>query len=102
MDPWLSPSGAFDSAWFQYPCNHHLAAVVQKKLKNRSKDRYLYISHEHKDHFDLEFLNSLAVRDFQLVIPFFRRTALRELLADYHCKGIITCRHGEKVPLTAF
>jgi UDP-MurNAc hydroxylase len=100
MDPWLSPSGAFDSGWFQYPCNHHLAPLVQEKFTNPSKDRYLYISHEHKDHFDLEFLNSLVVRDFHLVIPFFRRAALRELLADYRCRGIITCRHGEKIPLT--
>ena len=59
MDPWMSPTGAFDSAWFQFPCNHHLAALVQEKLQNTTKHRYVYISHEHKDHFDLPFLNSL-------------------------------------------
>ena len=39
MDPWMSPTGAFDSAWFQFPCNHHLAALVQEKLQNTTKHR---------------------------------------------------------------
>ena len=34
-DPWLSPSGAFDSAWMQFPQNHHLAALVREKLRRR-------------------------------------------------------------------
>jgi len=100
MDPWLSPSGAFDLAWFQYPCNHHLAALVQEKLKYTSKDRYIYISHEHKDHFDIEFLNSLKVRDFKFIIPLFRRCALLESLKKYDCKGIITFTHNKKVQIT--
>ena len=24
IDPWLSPEGAFQASWFQYPDNHHL------------------------------------------------------------------------------
>ena len=79
MDPWLSPTGAFDASWFQYPCNHHLAALVQEKLQDPTKERYLYISHEHKDHFDIAFLKSLAARDFTLVLAHYRRPALREL-----------------------
>ncbi|MFH5185585.1 hypothetical protein ACHHV8_24680 [Paenibacillus sp. TAB 01] len=51
MDPWLSPTGAFDGAWFQFPRNHHLGAYVQEKLRTTHKERYLYISHEHKDRF---------------------------------------------------
>jgi hypothetical protein len=47
MDPWVSPTGAFDSAWFRFPCNHHLAALIQEKLQDTTKNRYLYISHEH-------------------------------------------------------
>jgi UDP-MurNAc hydroxylase len=99
MDPWVSPSGAFDSAWFQFPCNHHLAALIQEKLQDATKDRYLYISHEHKDHFDLSFLNSLPTRDFTLIVPRYRRPAIHELLADYRCKDLITCHDGQEIPI---
>jgi|GEM_PF-5864128 len=53
-----------------------MAAFVQEKLHYPDKDKYIYVSHEHKDHFDLEFLNSLRSRDFELLIPKFRRNAL--------------------------
>jgi UDP-MurNAc hydroxylase len=99
MDPWLSPLGAFDSAWFQFPCNHHLAALVQEKLQDPTKQKYIYISHEHKDHFDPPFLNSLTSRDFTLILPHFRRSALRDMLANYECKGMITCQDAQVVPL---
>ncbi len=99
MDPWMSPLGAFDSAWFQFPSNHHLAALVQEKLKDPTKRKYIYISHEHKDHFDQPFLNSLIARDFTLILPHYRRSALRDAFADYKCDGIITCRDGDVVQL---
>jgi UDP-MurNAc hydroxylase len=99
MDPWLSPTGAFDSAWFQYPRNHHLAALVEDKLQDTTRDRYLYVSHEHKDHLDLPFLRSLSTRDFTIVIPHFRRPALRELLAEYGAKDLISCGDGDSVAL---
>ena len=98
-DPWLSPMGAFDSAWFQYPRNHHLAASVQEKLADSRKERFVYISHEHKDHLDLPFLNSLACRDFTLVLPDFRRTYLRSAFADYDCKAILYCSDSGSVEL---
>jgi UDP-MurNAc hydroxylase len=98
-DPWLSPLGAFDSAWFQLPRNHHLAALVQEKLADPRKERFLYISHEHKDHLDFAFLDSLQCRDFTLVIPDFRRTYLKSALASYRCKRVIPCTDGAHVPI---
>ncbi|HZH76914.1 MAG TPA: MBL fold metallo-hydrolase, partial [Archangium sp.] len=56
VDPWLSPQGAFDSAWMQFPRNHQLAPMVREKLESSTKERFLYISHEHKDHYDPDFL----------------------------------------------
>jgi len=88
-DPWLSPSGAFDAAWFQFPRNHHLAALVQEKLADQRKARYLYISHEHKDHFDTPFLDSLECRDFTVLLPHFHRPALAQALADYRCNELV-------------
>jgi UDP-MurNAc hydroxylase len=96
-DPWLSPTGAFDAAWFQFPRNHHLAAYVQEKLADSRKERFVYISHEHKDHLDFAFLNGLGSRDFTLVIANFRRPFLRSAFADYACKNLACCSEGETV-----
>lgn len=99
IDPWLSPLGAFDSAWMQFPRNHQLAPLVREKLETSSKERFLYISHEHKDHYDPDFLNTLTKRDFTVVIGRFRRTALREDFEAYGPKRIITCEDQQEVPI---
>ena len=98
-DPWLSPTGAFDSAWFQLPRNHHLAAFVQEKLGDSHRERFVYISHEHKDHLDLAFLDSLRCRDFTVVIPDFRRDYLVNAFAHYRCKDVVACGDGDSVAI---
>ena len=99
MDPWLSPTGAFDAGWFQYPCNHHLAALVQEKLRDASRARYIYVSHEHKDHFDPAFLRSLQTREFHFVLAHFRRPYVREALRGFDCLGQVVLDHGERFDL---
>lgn len=98
MDPWLSERGAFDSGWMQFPRNHHLAPRVRELLESSAKERFLYISHEHKDHFDPEFLSSVAKRDFTVVIPRFRRAELRDVFERYGCKRVIACENQQEVP----
>ena len=56
-DPWFSTSGAFLGSWFQYPPNQHLADQVRELLTDR--DGLVFVSHEHSDHFDKEFLSQL-------------------------------------------
>ena len=92
MDPWLSKSGAFDAAWFQYPQNHHLATFVRETLDKTKKDKYIYISHEHKDHFDLDFLTSLTKRDFTIILADFYHNVVKADLEknEYQCKRIIS------------
>ena len=99
MDPWLSPEGAFDSAWFQFPRNHHLAPFVRQKLSDPNKQCFVYISHEHHDHFDPGFLSSLPNAHITYVLPHFQRPALRSAVAAYNPKGLITCTHGQEVAL---
>ncbi|HZI11357.1 MAG TPA: Rieske 2Fe-2S domain-containing protein [Myxococcus sp.] len=99
MDPWLSPRGAFDSAWMQLPRNHHLAPLVREKLETPGKERFLYISHEHKDHFDPEFLATLERRDFTVLVPRFHRSELQDVFAKYGCKRVIACEDGREVPI---
>ena len=96
-DPWLSPDGAFDGAWFQFPNNHHLAAWLDDKFSRSEKQRFVYISHEHKDHFDPKFLDSLSCRAFTLVMPKFRRSALRKSLEEYSCLRVCALSDNESL-----
>ncbi len=88
MDPWLSPEGAFDAAWFQFPRNHHLAPEVRRTLQESDKECFIYVSHEHHDHFDPGFLASLPNEKLTYVVPHFERDALRSAVADYHPKAL--------------
>jgi UDP-MurNAc hydroxylase len=99
MDPWLSANGAFDSSWFQYPRNHDLADYVQKLLKETKKDKYIYISHDHQDHFDIDFLNSLENRDFTILLAKFERPVVRVILEKnhYQCQSIVSLGNNEEI-----
>jgi UDP-MurNAc hydroxylase len=99
MDPWLSPEGAFDSAWFQFPRNHDLAPLVIGKLADSKKERFVYVSHEHQDHFDVGFLRQLNCPDLTFIVPRFQRAALRSAIAALRPKAIITCGHAERVSI---
>jgi UDP-MurNAc hydroxylase len=98
MDPWLSPKGAFDSAWFQFPQNHHLAPQLREKLSSSAKPRFIYISHEHHDHFDPEFLSSLS-KDVTYVIPDFQRPAVRDAISQLGPSRVISSAHGQPVAI---
>jgi UDP-MurNAc hydroxylase len=97
IDPWLSPAGAYDSAWFQYPRNHHLAGAVAEKLSDTTRECFLYVSHEHLDHLDLEFLRTVGSRDFTVIVPRFRRTTLADMLATLEPARLVTCEDEETV-----
>ena len=99
MDPWLSPTGAFDASWFQLPCNHHLAPLVYEKLQDSRRSIFLYVSHEHQDHLDINFLNSLPVRRFSLLLPAFSRSALMSCFSDYECQELIFFQHRQRIEI---
>lgn len=96
-DPWLSPRGAFESSWMQFPRNHDLAPRVRETLERSPKRRFLYLSHEHRDHFDPEFLASLSRKDVSVVIGAFRRRALHEMLRGLGFTDITVLADGQKV-----
>ena len=101
MDPWLSQYGAFDSAWFQYPRNSHMFDYVLKHFEPSTKDKYIYISHEHKDHFDINFLQSLKNRNFKIILANFKRSIVKETLhkVNYQCDEIISLNYDEELVL---
>lgn len=99
MDPWLSSEGAFDAAWFQYPKNHFLAEDVRQRLSNTKKEKFIYISHEHQDHFDIRFLNSLEHRDFTLILGDFTHSGVKKTLQQhhYHCSNTVILKDKESL-----
>lgn len=98
-DPWFSNEGAFDSSWFQLPRNHHLAPLVREKLSDGSKERFVYVSHEHRDHFDPVFLASLPTSEITAVLPYFSRSALRDQIGGLGWGRLFVTRDGGEVPV---
>lgn len=83
IDPWLTPQGAFFGSWHQFPDNTHLRQPLVEKAAD--KDTYVYLTHEHRDHFDPETLAMLAAapRFRGFFIPAFHDPYLREQLDVY-------------------
>jgi UDP-MurNAc hydroxylase len=98
MDPWLSREGAFASAWMQFPRNHHLAPEVRARLEQSDKARYLYLSHEHKDHYDPAFLATLP-RELTVVLAAFRRPVLAEQLRALGFSRVVLLEDGDVLPI---
>lgn len=101
IDPWLSAHGAFDCSWFQYPKNQFMQAKVQQWLNNSSKDTYIYISHEHQDHFDIDFLESLTNKAFTLILADFDHPVVKNKLEAraFHCAEIVVLKDEQPYPL---
>jgi UDP-MurNAc hydroxylase len=105
-DPWITP-GAFDKAWFQYPRNEHVKKIILDKL-NIKKNIYIYISHEHSDHFDPIFLKSIEGKNFSIITGDFNRKFLKNWFNNYNCREKFFLKDKEeliinkKVKITLF
>jgi len=99
MDPWLSESGAFHSSWFQFPQNHHLADPLIARIKKTASKAFIYISHEHRDHFDKLFLQRIVDVQPTIVIPDYKYGTLFEDLRALGFKKILKCMDGEESKL---
>jgi UDP-MurNAc hydroxylase len=97
MDPWMSENGALDASWFQYPSNHHLAGPLVEKVRASSKEKILFISHEHRDHFDEEFLRRLPLEEFRIFAPKFTHGRLPTLLGVLPFRERIYFHDREKI-----
>ena len=67
IDPWFSRKGAFFGSWFQYPPNHQYGEDIIKLSKN--KKLVLFVTHEHLDHFDIDFITQLDISKVREIIP---------------------------------
>ena len=78
IDPWFSREGAFFGSWYQYPLNHSLRSEAIEALKKSGKS-FVYLTHEHQDHFDLECLKDVVI-DSKFIVPNFKdKFLIREL-----------------------
>ena len=71
LDPWMSPQGAFQGSWFQFPDNAHL---MDESL---TKPTAVVISHEHLDHVDPWFLSHVPSH-IPVITPRYPSPVLRE------------------------
>lgn len=89
MDPWLVDP-TYHGAWWHYP-------PLALGVKDLPKIDYLYISHEHPDHFDpptLEYLD----KDVQVIIANYRRKRFRDRIRAIGFRHINEVEFGEVIP----
>ena len=98
IDPWFSKNGAFFSSWFQYPKNHFLKEKVLKLLSIK-KNSYIFISHEHEDHYDEDFLKSIPAKT-NIIIPNFLDKTLKKIIRNFSEK-LIECNDSQNYVLNS-
>lgn len=92
LDPWLSPFGAFQASWFQYPDNSHLYG------QDRLSPTAVVLSHEHLDHLDRWFLSQLPPR-CPVIVPSYPSPVLRRKLEACGREEIVEAAPWEWVDL---
>lgn len=75
IDPWFSATGAFVNSWFQFPDNTDIDLGPI-----RAAD-YVFITHSHADHLDLDFIRSLSTRT-KILIPQYSNGRLRNIVSQ--------------------
>ncbi|MDI2124557.1 MBL fold metallo-hydrolase [Yinghuangia seranimata] len=92
MDPWFSRAGAFLSTWHQFPRNDHL------DLEPLREADFVVLSHEHRDHFDIDFLRTVR-RDATILIPRYTDGYLARELALHLPNEVVEMASHETLPL---
>ncbi len=82
MDPWMSPEGAFQASWFQYPDNSHLMTP------ELCQPTAIAISHEHLDHIDPWFLSKVP-GTVPVIIPRYPSPVLKQKILKGGKRSII-------------
>ena len=91
QDIWTNNKGAYNSSWFQFPCNHHLTNDIVNSIKYTHKDVYIYISHEHKDHFDIDFYPLISDIKCNIIIGNFRRNKMIKYFSKFENFKVHLC-----------
>lgn len=81
IDPWFNKKGAFFGSWFQYPKNHHLEGEVLDLLRNK-KNSFVFVTHEHQDHYDCNFLKKIP-ENSRIIVPNFLDKRFRDNILNF-------------------
>ena len=87
MDPWLTDP-TYHGTWWHYP-------PLALGLRDLPKPDYLYISHEHPDHFDPPTLRHLD-KDVAVIIANFKRKRFRDRIAAIGFRNITEIDFGQE------
>ncbi len=87
MDPWLTDP-TYHGTWWHYP-------PLELGVRDLPKLDYLYVSHEHPDHFDPPTLRQLD-KDVHVVIANFKRKRFRDRLASLGFQRITEVDFGRE------
>ncbi|MEO0478519.1 MAG: MBL fold metallo-hydrolase [Planctomycetota bacterium] len=90
MDPWLVDP-AYCNSWFHYPPLVHSVADL-------TPVDYVYVSHEHPDHFDPATLEQFS-RDQKILLPEFTSGVLRERFERMGFHNLVPMPFGERLEL---
>lgn len=81
-DPWFSNTGGFLARWHQFPPNEEIS------VNELFDSDYLYISHEHHDHFDRDFLKKFP-KDIKIIIANFQTKEFRNDIESLGFSNIV-------------
>jgi len=85
MDPWLTDP-TYHGTWWHFP-------PLQLGVRDLPRIDYLYVSHEHPDHFDPPTLGQLD-KSIQVVIPDYRKKRFRDRVAALGFRRIAELPYG--------
>ncbi len=86
-DPWFNP--AYFASWFPFPSNEQ---VDREQLRQPT---YLYLSHQHHDHFDPQFLREHVSKETTVILPDFPLPLLERALRDVGFTRFIQMKNYE-------
>jgi UDP-MurNAc hydroxylase len=90
-DPWFTP--AYFGSWFPFPRNDRLDVTPF------AHPDYLYISHTHRDHLDLQWLAAHVDRSTQVLLPDFGIDQLETELRSIGLERFVRTRNAVPIEL---
>ena len=90
-DPWFSP--AYFGSWYPFPRNDGIDLDLVRKAD------YLYVSHAHLDHLDVDFLKDNVTKTATVLLPDFGVDFLEYALRQAGFTTFIETRNEEPIEL---
>jgi UDP-MurNAc hydroxylase len=90
-DPWFNP--AYLCSWFPFPANDHIDPA---RIANPD---FLYVSHQHHDHYDPQFLTKHVSKKARVLMPAYPLKRFRAALEDCGFRHFVETENNEPVDL---